>query len=227
MLDTIETGRVDQPEQFKEICTRLVSKDTKFCPGLDKEEYQHYRDTIRYDLKNVRIATSPIERIDSCKCRKWFRVPKNAPLAEKSCESVMCSACKELRKRLRQASERISQAPTSSKMKHIQPSSHFPLKYLSPNSLKERRMNTQAERSHDKRALRKYEPQDVVLDDSQHDEMCQVVSALESHGRSELEGVFAEADAHGVGTDIRKTWENDKHNLKMQFQSDQLTLGND
>ena len=93
LLDTIETGMVDQPEQFKEICTRLVSKDNmKFCPGLDKEEYQHYRDIIRYDLKNVRIATSPIERIDSCKCRQWFRVPKNAPLADKSCESVMCSA---------------------------------------------------------------------------------------------------------------------------------------
>jgi hypothetical protein len=92
-------------------------------------------------------------------------------------------ACKELRKRLRQASERISQAPTSSKMKHIQPS-HFPLKYLSPNSQNERRTNTQAERSRDKRALRKYEPQDLILDDSQHDEMCQVVSTLESHGRS-------------------------------------------
>ena len=25
----------------------------------------------------------------------------------------------------------------------------------------------------------------------------------------------------------RHAWENDKHNLKMQFQSDQLTLGND
>ena len=146
--------------------------------------------TMRYDLKNVRIATSPIERIDSCKCRNWFRVPKNAPLADKSCES-MCSACKELRKRLRQASERISQAPTNSKMKHIQPSSHFPLKYLSPNSLKEQRMNT-----HEKQALRNYEPQDVVLDDSHHDKMCQVVSALESHGCSKLEGVFAEADAH-------------------------------
>ena len=85
-------------------------------------------------------------------------------------------------------------------------------------------MNTQAERSHDKRALRKYEPQDVVLDDSQHDEMCQVVSALESHGHGELGDVFAEADAHGVGTDIQKTWKNDKHNLKKQFQSDQLTF---
>ena len=57
--------------------------------------------------------------------------------------------------------------------------------------------------------------------------MCQVVSTLESHGCSELEGVFAEADAHGVGKNLRKTWENDKHNLKKQFQSDQHTLGND
>ena len=42
--------------------TRLVSEDMKFCPGLDKEEYHEYREVIRYDLKNVRIITSPVER---------------------------------------------------------------------------------------------------------------------------------------------------------------------
>lgn len=56
--------------------------------------------------------------------------------------------------------------------------------------------------------------------------MCEVVSALEDSGRSELESVFSEADAHGVGASVRKTWENDKRNLKEQFQFDQLTLGN-
>ena len=86
-------------------------------------------------------------------------------------------------------------------------------------------MNTQAERSHDKQVLKKYEPQDVILDDSQHDEMCQIMSTLETGGRSELDGVFAEADAHGVGASIRKTWESDKRDLKKQFQSDQLIQG--
>ena len=51
-------------------------------------------------------------------------------------------------------------------------------------------MNTQAERSHDKQVLKKYEPQDVILDDSQHDEMCQIMSTLETGGRSELDGVL-------------------------------------
>ena len=181
---------LDKPEQFNEICTRLVSEDMKFCPGLDKEEYHEHREVIRYDLKNVRITTSPVERIDSSKCLKWFRVPKNAPLAEKSSDSVLCSACKKLRNDLLHASKRISQAPTSSKVKHTQPSSHFPLKYLSPNSQKVRKANTQAECSRDKRTLRKYEPQDLVLDDSQHDEMCKVVSELEDSGRIELGSVF-------------------------------------
>ena len=87
-------------------------------------------------------------------------------------------------------------------------------------------MNTQAERFRDKRALKKCEPKDLVLDDSQHDEMCQVLSALENDGHRELEGIFAEADVHGVGTNVRKTWENDKRHLQKQFQSDQLTQGN-
>ena len=51
MLNAIEKGVLDKPDQFKEICTRLVSKNMKFCPGLDKEEYQQYRDIIRYDIK--------------------------------------------------------------------------------------------------------------------------------------------------------------------------------
>ena len=53
------------------------------------------------------------------------------------------------------------------------------------------------------------------------------MSTLETGGRSELEGVFAEADAHGVGTSMRKTWESDKRDHKKQFQSDQLTQGTD
>ena len=86
-------------------------------------------------------------------------------------------------------------------------------------------MNTQAERSRDKRTLKKYEPQDIILDDCQHDEMCQVLSTLENDGHSELDSVFAEADAHGVGTNVHKTWKNDKHHFQKQFQSDQLIQG--
>ena len=167
----------------------------KFCPGLDKEEYQRYYEVIWYDSKNVRITTNPIERIASTKCRKWFGVAKNAPLAEKSSESVVCSACK----RLVMIYSMHQHAYPGSKLKHTQPSSNFPLKYLSPNSQKARKMTTQAERSHDKPVLKKYEPQDVILDDSQHDEMYQIMSTLETGGRNELDGVFAEADAHGVG----------------------------
>ena len=64
----------------------------KFCPGLDKE-YEQYHEVILYDIKNVRITTNPFERIASIKCLKWFQVPKNVHLAEKSGETVVCSAC--------------------------------------------------------------------------------------------------------------------------------------
>lgn len=73
--------------------------------------------------------------------------------------------------------------------------------------------------------LRNYEPQDIILDDSQH-EMCEVLTTMDNSEHTELESVFAEADTCGVGTNMRKIWENDKRNLKRQFQSDQLTLGN-
>ena len=49
---------------------------------------------------------------------------------------------------------------------------------------------------------------------------------MDNSEHTELESVFAEADTYGVGTNMRKIWENDKCNVKRQFQSDQLTLGN-
>ena len=151
--------------------TRLVSEDMKICPGLDKEEYHEYREVIRYDLKNVRIITSPVERINSSKCLKWFRVSKNVPSAEKSSDSVLCSACKKLCNDLKHASKRIS--GTNQLASETHPSSHFSLKYLPPNSQKVWKTNTQVERSQDKWILRKYEPQDLVLVDSQHEMLYQ------------------------------------------------------
>ena len=85
-------------------------------------------------------------------------------------------------------------------------------------------MNTQPEHSCDKLALKKYEPQDLILDDFQHNEMGQVFfwSVLENSGRSDLHGFFTE---HSVGRNVCKTWENYKRHLQKQFQCDQLTQG--
>lgn len=41
-MSTIENGVLDKSEQFTEICTRMVSRDMKFCPGLDKEYEQYH-----------------------------------------------------------------------------------------------------------------------------------------------------------------------------------------
>ena len=113
----------------------------------------------------------------------------------------------------------------SQKAKRTQPSSSYPLKYLSPASQHLRRRNTQCERSRDKRLLKKYAPPDVVLDDEQHQEMAMAVQKIEELANGELQQLFQEVGVHGAGNDIQRAWEEDKKKIQIQFNSDQQRTG--
>ena len=53
--------------------------------------------------------------------------------------------------------------------------------------------------------------------------MCTIVTKIEEVGKDDLEKVFAEGDAHGVGAQIREVWVTDKKQLMDQFKADQST----
>lgn len=82
------------------------------------------------------------------------------------------------------------------------------------------------ERNNDKIKLSKYENTEVTLADNQHDDMCNVVKTIEEVGEDELEKVFAEGDAHGVGDKIREVWLTDRRQQLEQFNADQARNGN-
>ena len=225
LLKTVENGVIKTPEQFKAICVRMLSSDWKFCPGIDMDDYEECREAIRYDIKTVQVTKSPISRVDSVKCKLWFQIAKNSLKEEKEAEAVMCTHCKQIRREMQYALNRVSKVTESQKAKRTQPSSSYPLKYLSPTSQHLRRMNTQYERSHDKRLLRKYAPPDVILDDEQHQEMAMAVQKIEELANSELQQLFQEAGVHGAGNDIQRAWEEDKNKIQIQFNSDQQRTG--
>ena len=94
---------------------------------------------------------------------------------------------------------------------------------MSPASQQKRKQRTQVERSNDKLKLAKYQAVEIELDEEQHDEMCRVAETIDETGREELEKLFAEGDAHGVGGVLQNIWETDYRKQKDQFLHDQAT----
>lgn len=106
-------------------------------------------------------------------------------------------------------------------MKRQAASSKAKLTYMSPASQLKRKQNVLMERNNDKFKLAKYESTEVTLSEEQHEDMNAVVSKIEEISKDELEKVFAEGDAHGVGTQIREIWTTDRREQLDQFNEDQ------
>ena len=114
-----------------------------------------YYNKIRYHIAKVQVTTSPFRRVQSSDCTMWHKLPKNAAKAEKSSLTVLCGMCKRLRSELDRALQRCTGYSPHRKVKRQQPSSNYPLKYMSPASLKRRKSNTQQERNKNRKAFSK------------------------------------------------------------------------
>ena len=184
----------------------------KFCPGFDYDSYMdRYYNKIRYHIAKVQVTTSPFRRVQSSDCTMWHKLPKNAAKAEKSSLTVLCGMCKRLRSELDRALQRCTGYSPHCKVKRQQPSSNYPLKYMSPASLKRRKSNTQQERNKNSISYRHME---VTLDDDQSDELVEIMDKIEEVGKTTLDEIFLEAESSGVGSSIRGIWEEDKWNMK-------------
>ena len=167
------------------------------CPGISAEEYESYKEVIRYDQKSVQIS---IARISSVKYPLWFPIPRSKT------PEVVCAECATLKRNLRKATKRLSSVTLVVKVKHQQAESTYPLKYLSPISLKTRKMNIKCQRIKERRMIKRYVPDEVVLDDQQHKEMCQIYASIKEVAGDELESLFGQH----VGFTLCQVWEGDK-----------------
>ena len=199
-------------DEFKELCRKLIDSRMKFCPGISMEEYAGYKEIVRYDLKKVHITTEPFKRVASVDCLLWFPVTRYDRRERKMAAEVVCTACTTLLHDLREAKKRLSHVTPEVKVQHQQAGSHYPLTYLSPTSLNTRKTNIKSQRAKERWVIKKYAPDELVLDDLQHQEMVEVQSLVEEVGGSELEALFVEGDQKGshVGTTLRQIWDDDK-----------------
>ena len=130
-------------------------------------------------------------------------------------DSVPCSACKRLISDLNQRLKTAVSSPN--KVKRQQPDSHCPLKYMSPSSQKKRKEYTQRDRAKHKKLLRKYLHTEVTLDDEQHEELSQLVNAIDENGSADLDELLQDADSYGMKDAVSEIWQMDKGRMKEIF----------
>ena len=188
----------------------------KFCPGINPDMYKtKYHDVIRYDPKKLRRTVHPVQRIDSGKCKLWHKL-----LEKDNMTDVMCSGCKCLINELNQRLKKVQNTTSEQKQHHVNASSRFPEKYLSPKSLKKKRQNMQQERT---ALLKNYTHTEISLSEDQHDQMCDIVDKVSN--AKELESMFTDGDNHGVGLALRELWKSDLQNVKKELEGDQQKNG--
>ena len=141
----------------------------------------------------------------------------------KNYKEVNCPACKRLVTDLDCQHRRTLSESPARKLKQQAPSSRARLLYISPASRQKRKQRTQVERSNDKLKLAKYQAVETDLDEELHNEMCGVAETIDETGRDELEKLFAEGEAHGVGGVLKNIWETYYRKQRDRFLHDQAT----
>ena len=139
---------------------------------------------------------------------------------EQASSEVLCSFCKRLLRILENQKKKSAQVSPGKKIRCQVANSNYPTKYLSPASSAARKRNVQTERTKDKQLLSKYSNLDVTLDDTQHDDMCQISAVLEDEHGDQLEEVYKEAGGIGVVDSLKEIWRKDRQ--RNEFYSDQL-----
>ena len=152
------------------------------------------------------------------------QVIKKFQQKEKKSFVVVCGCCKRLCTDLDHQKLRSEVSPVR-KVARQKPSSHFKIKYLSPASAAVRKKATQIERSVDKAKLARHEDIELLLDDEQSEELCNVMKKIEETCPDKLQEIFQEGDTHAVGKLVRDSWELDKLNAKENFFKDQIKNG--
>ena len=163
----IQSGSVSTDEEVHELCNMFSDQSSyKFCPGIEWDLYEeYYHKVICYHLRCVRYSIAPYQRVDSVNCARWYKLPSNAPLADKFAKEVMCPSCKYMKNRLNSRRKlTVSESP-SKKIKRQLPSSKAKLSFMSPASQSKRKQNALTERNNDKRKLTKYEKTEITLAD--------------------------------------------------------------
>ena len=195
------------------------------CPGLPNYTAE-FGEHIRYTPKNLRVWSIPFHRHDHHLCALWHK-PSNRKQSPSSPLFNACSTCKSLYSNLQTTRKNEMGVSPASKMKRLEPSSTYPLDYLSPQSQSVRVSKAIEERHEALRKLRQRIKQtcELELEEEQHNELERLVYAISTSkvGKAHLSEIVCEANSQvaGSGDVLSEVWDRDTQN-RIAFYKDQV-----
>ena len=134
-----------------ELAKDLLCSDRTLCPGM-LEDFNE----LGYKPENIRVIAGPVRSRHSNSCKIWHspssRQDSSSASYSRSNASDprwkrVCADCLEVSRYVRKKIKGKTVLDEATKARRQDPSSHFPLKYLSPTSKTKRTRNTRQQRS--------------------------------------------------------------------------------
>lgn len=189
------------------------------CPGI-----QEYPSQLRFKTKHLRDWGTPFCRMDSDSCMLWH-IPNNVHHPSGSPLRDACNECKKLHHDINHLVNRANHISDQQLLSRSSVSSNYPLKYLSPTSLNSRVAKITKERKALSTKLSSVSEFDCTLKDKQHEELLELVKAIDKHGSKTIEELCMQGDkVLGESNMLREVWKQDVLE-RLKFENDQRKSG--
>lgn len=224
------------PKEVLELAKKYLSHKHVLCPGLVGVDDLHGE--LGYIPKTVRLINGPVTTVHSKTCKMWHIPARN--LKSKADESDsrhqrMCGECLISSRYVNKGIQKKREMDSSKRHERQQPSSNYPVKYLSPKSKTARYANSRLQRHRlEKHVKKMYKRTKVELPQEQSAELCKLIESIESSdsGKKELAKIYNEGNQYTsskgqkAGDCLKEVWRKDRESFFKDQQSNGMFTKN-
>ena len=139
----------DDQNHFDKLISSMCPDSGYFmCQGIP----QNMSTMMTFQTKSLRSWDLPFQQLDHKDYIMWLKSTSSSPSAK--APPQRCKFCTNLMYHIRREGKKQESVTSEQKAASVQPSSHFPMKYLSPASQEERRSSLSKERKSLKQQVR-------------------------------------------------------------------------
>lgn len=219
----IEDGRLSFPVKSAELvnlANKWLSNTHVLCPGLVGLDGHDLQKELGYLPKNVCLLNGT--SLYSKNCKVWHVPGSNYRKSTSDRMQKICGNCLVCERYAKSALDNRQSLDPTKREERRNPSSNYPIQYLSPQSKSLRLGNSRQLRSRMDKKLRKlYKQTRVELPQEQSSELCQLIEAIENsnEGKEELARIVKEGnqykDGKGrkAGNFVKDIWEKDRESF--------------
>ncbi|XP_014681583.1 PREDICTED: uncharacterized protein LOC106821341 [Priapulus caudatus] len=218
-------GRLDEQALLDTV--QLLQSPYVPCHGVPPTLYA----TLKYETKQIEPATPPTERYSSKRCSVIYKRQRKARPGEPQQWHEWCSNCKKAYSDVQRMQKKKDEGKDI-RSARVHPSSHHPLKFMSPKSKTVRGRKAIARATHLRRKIKKMQKRlrtmKIAVDDLQNVDIAKAVSVINQNHHEELENIYREAEASAgklVADSLRKTWDADSSRKEFLFDQAQNITG--